>query len=187
MTKITATVHGTPNMADATRDAIGNMVQLAAKALVDPAPQHFVLLGGGEHLPYFLNNDDWNQYEWFWTVPKSAKKGDLAFIYLTAPVSAIVGRVELVEEPWFHVDGFFDNPKMKNKQVARIGNVTPLTGRTDLTMKSLRTLFGRDWPWLGYPRSHVRIPADILPPFLELINQSTASTESTTSTNSTEQ
>lgn len=137
--------------------------------------QHFVLLGGGEHLPYFLNHEDYNQYEWFWTVPKAAKKGDHGYIYLTAPVSGIVGRVTIVDDPWFHVDGFFDNPFLMNKQVAKISEVVTFTRRRYFTMKFLRRVFGRDWPWLTMPRSHVRIPEHILPAFLELATKGTCS------------
>lgn len=130
--------------------------------------QHFILLGSAHHHFYFKNHEAYKNQEWFWVVPKSAKKGDTAFIYLAAPLSRIVGRVSLIEEPFFHVTGIFENKKMQNKWCCRIGEVESFDEKPEITMRGLRHLFGNDWRWLSYPRSHAKIPAEILEPFLEL-------------------
>jgi hypothetical protein len=135
------------------------------------ARQHFILLGGAEHLEWFEDEETRDDYfDYFWTVPKTAKECDHAYIYLTAPVSRIVGSVLIAGEPFQQFeDTMFDNPKMKNKYCAKVYCTGYFPFDHNLTMSGLRTLFGKDWRWLAYPRGNVKIPDDILPAFEELI------------------
>lgn len=129
---------------------------------------YYILLGGPEHLDFFENNQNYSDARWFWTVPQSAKSGEAAFVYLTAPLSRIVGKVLLIGEPFYNVNEF-DNPKTQNRWMAEIQMVSYFKPKSDLTMSGLRALFP-DWRWLSYPRSKAKIPAEIVAPFLELIN-----------------
>ena len=131
--------------------------------------KYYVLLGGPEHLEYFQNPTKIKDEQWWWTVSPSAKIGETAFIYLTAPESRIVGRVELIGEPFHNVANIFENQKCDGKWMAPIGNVVYYPPRPELTMKGLRSLFGSDWAWLSYPRGKTTIPDHILTPFLELV------------------
>lgn len=129
-------------------------------------PSHYILLGGAEHLPFFENHENFQTEKWFWTVPKSAKIGDIGFVYLCAPVSRIVGQIEIIDEPFFNQHTF---PTWQNNWMSEIGNVKFFAPCGALTIKGLRALFP-DWSWLRYPRGKTRIPAEILTPLLELIN-----------------
>lgn len=128
----------------------------------------YILLGGAEHHRFFTNNADYSDQQWFWTVPKTARRGDLALVYLCAPVSAIVGSVEITAEPFYNVDMF---PAWKDNWMAEIGRVRYARSRPELGIKGLRELFP-DWGWLRYPRGKARIPAEIVPALLKLINRS---------------
>lgn len=131
---------------------------------------YYILLGGPEHLGFFEKYEEQSIAEqWFWTVPKDAKVDEAAFVYLTAPVSRIVGKVLLTGEPFYNINEF-ENPKTKNKWMAEIHCVGYFQPRRELTMQGLRRLFP-DWGWLSYPRGKTKIPADILQPFLELVGE----------------
>jgi hypothetical protein len=138
-------------------------------------PTYYVFLGGPETRWFDAHERDerFAAYKWYWTCLKNAKVGDQAFIYLTAPISRIVGKIEIVAEPFFHLDQtIFDNPKMANKYCAEVKYIESYELREDLTMKGLRRLFP-DWPWLTMPRSNTRIPKEFLSAFLELIQRPT--------------
>lgn len=134
---------------------------------------HFLLLGGPEHVDFFANYEEQSIAEqWFWSVPRCAKEGDAAFVYLTAPESRIVGKVLITGEPFYHLGNtMFDNPKTKDKWMAEIRAVAYYPPRHELTMRGLRSLFP-EWPWLSYPRSATKIPAGLLQPILELTKSS---------------
>lgn len=127
---------------------------------------YYIALGGPEHLDFFEHSADFTFDEWFWTVPKSAKLYDIAFVYLTAPISRIVGKVMLISATFFNV-AEFDNPKTQRKWMAKIACVGYFNPCPELTMRGLRSLFP-DWAWVSYPRSTTKIPDDIVPPLLEL-------------------
>lgn len=133
----------------------------------------YLLLGGPEHVDFFANYEEPSIAEqWFWTVPKDAKVGDVAFVYLTAPESRIVGKVLIIGEPFFHYGNtMFDNPKTKDKWMAEVYAVACYPPRPELTMRGLRSLFP-DWAWLSYPRSATKIPSELLQPILELTKAS---------------
>lgn len=128
---------------------------------------YYILLGSPEHLDFFENPAAYSDEQSYWTVPKSAKKGQEAFIYLCAPVSSIVGRVIIVEEPFFNVYTF---PDWADNWMAEISIMQEYTSRKDLHIKNLKSLFP-DWSWLRFPRNKTRIPSDIIVPFLELVEQ----------------
>jgi len=134
---------------------------------------YFILQGGAELLFWFRNHSHriGTSQQFFWTSPKTASKGDKAFIYLCAPESRIVAEVELIAEPFHNVGNMFENDIMRDKWCVEIGNAKYLEPRHELKMRGLRELFAIDWAWLRYPRGNTKIPADILQPFLELINQ----------------
>ena len=140
--------------------------------LIKPEGNYYILQGGPENLGYFEHNEDYQDEQWWWSGPKSAKPGDIAFIYLTAPVSRIVGRTEIMGEPFHNMAKIFDNPMMDNRWCVPVKVVIYYPHRFELTMAGLRSLFSKDWPWLRYPRGGTKIPAHILPPFLELIDSS---------------
>ena len=130
---------------------------------------YYVLLGGPEHLPFFERHAAFAGASWFWTTPKGAQVGDVAFVYMSAPVSRIVGRMEVKAPPFFHLGKtMFDNPQMSDQYVAEIGGVEYFPPRRELTIKGLRELFP-EWGWLRYPRSKTKIPTEVLKPFLELM------------------
>jgi hypothetical protein len=127
---------------------------------------YFILLGGAEHIDFFRENIFFENQQWFWTVPKKAKKGDIGFVYLCAPISRIVGEIELTAEPFYNTHLF---PRWENNWMAEIGNVKYFEPRPELKTKRLKELFP-DWGWLRYPRGKTQIPVDIVEPFLELMN-----------------
>lgn len=131
----------------------------------------YILQGGAELLFWFRDHSHriGNQNQLFWTSPKTAKKGEKAFIYLCAPESRIVAEVELIEEPFHNVGNMFRNEIMRDKWCIEIGKAKYFEPRNELTMKGLRALFAVDWGWLRYPRGNTTIPSDILPPLMELI------------------
>lgn len=136
----------------------------------DNKQSYYILLGGPEHLDFFEHNEDYVLEDWFWTVPQSAQIGDVAYVYLTAPLSRIVGRVVIIGKPFYNVCEF-DNPKTKNSWMAQINVVKYFKPQHELTMRGLRALFP-DWAWLSYPRGKTKIPTEILRPFLELTKAS---------------
>lgn len=126
---------------------------------------YFILLGGAEHFDFFSDNLSFADEQWFWTVPKTAQIGDTAFVYLCAPVSRIVGKIEVIAEPFYNINMF---PNWANNWMAEIQFVEYFEPRPELTLKRLKELF-EDWAWLRYPRGKTRIPAHIVQPFLELM------------------
>ena len=137
--------------------------------------EHYILLGGPEHVDYFKSYEEQSIAEqWFWSVPKAAKIDDAAFVYLTAPESRIVGKLLITGEPFFHCgNSMFDNPKTRDKWMAEVRAVGYYAPRPELTMRGLRALFP-EWPWLDYPRSATKIPAPLVQPLLELTSSASA-------------
>jgi hypothetical protein len=133
---------------------------------------HFIFQGGAENKIWFLNK----HYRaaagaWFWSAQKTAKVGDIAFIYLTAPLSRIVGKVEIKGEPFYNYPNRFENPIMLNRYCVEVEYKETFEIESELlTMKNLRKVFA-DWSYLRYPRGGVRIPDAIVPPFLELVGK----------------
>jgi len=130
---------------------------------------YYIILGGPEHLDFFEHNENHWMHRWFWTVPQTAKKGEFAFVYLTAPLSRIVGKVLLFGEPFYNICEF-DNPKTQNRWMAEIQVLQYFEPKSELTMSGLRALFP-DWRWLSYPRGKSKIPTEIVRPFLELMKK----------------
>lgn len=133
----------------------------------------FIFQGGATNVDFFhLTDAARRRLQYFWTCHRSAKRGDEAFIYLTAPLSRIVGRVELVGDPFVNFPDMFENPYMLNKTCVEIEFREYFDESLDLmTARNLKAVFGLDWGWTRYPRGATRIPADILPPFLELVGR----------------
>lgn len=133
----------------------------------------FIFQGGAENVNFFhLTDAARRRLQYFWTCHKGARKGDTAFIYLCAPLSRIVGRVELIGEPFENIPNMFQNPYMAGKLCVEIEFREYLDESLDLlTARNLKTLFGKDWGWSRYPRGATRIPDSILPPFLELVGR----------------
>ena len=131
---------------------------------------YYILMGGAEHLDFFEHNARYAGDQWFWTVPKGARAGEVGFVYLCAPVSRIVGRVEFIAKPFYNVGMF---PEWADQWMAEVGNVVYFPTRHELTIRGLRELFSADWGWPRYPRSKTIIPADIVQPFLELVKEAT--------------
>ncbi len=141
----------------------------------DQNKNYYILLGGPEHYDFFEHHERYSGDTWFWTMLKGARVGDICFVYMSAPVSRIVGQFEVTGEPFFHFgNSMFDSPKLRDQYVAEIGNVTFFESRPELTIKGLRQLF-HDWGWPRYPRSKIKIPAEIIKPFLELIRKTKGS------------
>ena len=126
---------------------------------------YYILLGGEEHFNFFKHNDLYTRSEWFWTSPKNALVGEVAFVYLRAPVSRIVGQFQFIGAPFYNTVFF---PRWSGHWMAQVHKVVYFEERPELTIKGMRELFP-EWGWLSYPRSKVKIPTEILPPFLELV------------------
>lgn len=133
-------------------------------------PKYYVLQGGPESLEFFENSQNFSDEEWYWTVPKKAEIGDLGLVYLTAPISRIVGQVEIVQNPFLNLGNVFDNPKMNGKYCAQVEFKKYFQFREDLTISGLRNLFP-EWSWLFMPRGNTRVPETLLKPILELITK----------------
>lgn len=129
--------------------------------------RYYVLVGGAENYDFFEHNRAYRKNKWFWTVPKTARPGELAFPYLLAPISRIVGQVKIMDAPFYN-HTMFDNPKMHHRWVAEIGDVKFFPEREELTNRGLRALFP-EWPWPHRPQGNVIIPVEIVKPFLELM------------------
>lgn len=124
-----------------------------------------ILIGGAENYDFIEHNDRYWHERRFWTVLKSTRMTETAFIYLRAPVSRIVGQVEIVGAPFYNVDRFTN---WKNRWMAEVGRVVYFFPKEELTLRGLRRIF-LDWPWLRYPRCNTMVPAAVLKPFMELM------------------
>lgn len=133
---------------------------------------YFILQGGAEHHGWFTHNEQWADYDAFWTVPKSAVIGDIGFVYLLAPLSRIVGKVEIITKPELNIGNVFSNEIMDGKWCAEIKFDASYPHHFDLTLNGMKKLFP-DWRWLKMPRGNTRIPEHIIEPFLEMINERT--------------
>ncbi|MDQ4121689.1 MAG: hypothetical protein M3209_09615 [Acidobacteriota bacterium] len=133
-------------------------------------PNHFILLGGKADFgaldgsKILEPNEDG---EIIWTVPKSAKTDDEVFIYITAPLSAIVARAKCAENSWLQEHPLSD---WQGYYMAELADVEIFPEEKRIAMKTLRSLFP-DWRWLSFPRQNVRVPQEFLQPFLELFDE----------------
>lgn len=126
---------------------------------------------GGPETEWLLKGDSpFDQY--FWTANKHVKVGEVAFIYLTAPISKIVAGVNIVAEPFFNPaeTSMFDNEFMFDKWCVEVGNTLYYGQHEGLSMRNMRTLFSLDWGWVRYPRGSTRVPDEIVSPFLEMLS-----------------
>jgi hypothetical protein len=137
---------------------------------------HYIFLGGPENLKYWIYQTERERSaQWFWSANKHVRPGDIGYIYLSAPLSRIVGEVDILAEPFFHhSQTMFDNPHMADKWCVEVGNPRYYGNRDDLSMKNLRKLFAVDWGWVRYPRGNTRVPDEILPALKELIGEKSA-------------
>jgi hypothetical protein len=126
---------------------------------------YFILVGNAEHLDWFESNPDYYGEKSFWTVPKPAKIGDEGFVYLCKPVSRIVGKVEIIAEPFFNIGMF---PDWANRWMAEIDFRESFSRRPELELQWLRKIFP-EWGWLKCPRQNTKVPAEVLELFLELV------------------
>jgi len=131
---------------------------------------YYILLGGAEHMSFIKNQDKYPDHQFFWTCPRTSKKGEQAFIYLCSPLSRIVGRVKFIGEPFHNVGDMFSGTNTKDKWMVEIGEIVFFEKRPEITIKGLRTIFP-EWGWLRFPRQNTRIPNDLLKPFLELMEK----------------
>ncbi|HEX3102556.1 MAG TPA: hypothetical protein VHQ01_12215 [Pyrinomonadaceae bacterium] len=126
---------------------------------------------GGPETEWLLEKDSpFDQY--FWTANKHVQVGEVAFIYLTAPISKIVAGVNILKEPFFNAaaTSMFDNEYMYDKWCVEVGNTHYYGQHEDLSMRNMRKLFSLDWGWVRYPRGSTRIPDEIVSPFLEMMS-----------------
>ncbi|HEX8564104.1 MAG TPA: hypothetical protein VF648_00450 [Pyrinomonadaceae bacterium] len=131
------------------------------------SPNHFILLGGAADFGHLdgskiLGADETDEFHW--TVPKTAKADDEVFIYITAPLSAIVARAKCAENAWLQEHPLSD---WQGYWMAELKDVEIFNEKKRIAMKLLRSLFP-DWRWLAFPRQNVRIPDEFIKPFLEL-------------------
>lgn len=131
---------------------------------------NFYIFQGGPETEWLLESD--SPFDtFFWTANKHVKKGEVAFIYLTAPISKIVAGVNIVGDPFFNpaATSMFDNPFMFDKWCVEVGNTLYYGQHEELSMRNMRKLFAADWGWVRYPRGSTRIPDEIVSPFLEMM------------------
>lgn len=128
------------------------------------------LFQGGAETEWLIEDGDF--YQFFWTANKHVEVGDVALIYLTAPISGIVGTVRILGKPFFNhaATSMFNNEFMHDKWCVEVGEALYIGRHEDLTIRNLRKLFAVDWGWVRYPRGSTRIPADIVGPLLELLS-----------------
>lgn len=132
---------------------------------------NFWLFQGGAEVEWLLQEDSpFDTY--FWTANKHVKKGDIALIYLTAPLSRIMANVRIVGEPFFNpaATSMFDNPFMYDKWCVEVGETLYHGSHDELSIRNLRKIFSDDWGWVRYPRGSTRIPKEIEKPLLELLS-----------------
>ena len=126
---------------------------------------------GGPETEWLLQKD--SPFDtFFWTANKNVAAGEVAFIYLTAPISKIIAGVNILKEPFFNPaeTSMFDNPFMFNKWCVEVGNALYYGQHDDLSIANMRKLFSFDWGWVRYPRGSTRIPDEIVNPFLEMLS-----------------
>ena len=129
------------------------------------------LFQGGPETEWLLQEDSpFDQY--FWTANKHVKKGEIALIYLTAPLSRIVATARIVGEPFFNpaATSMFDNPFMFDKWCVELSETVYLGSHDELSIANLRKLFSLDWGWVRYPRGSTRIPDQLISPIQELLS-----------------
>lgn len=131
---------------------------------------NFWLFQGGPETEWLLEEDSPFK-RFFWTANKNVKKGEIAFIYLTAPLSRIMATVRIVGDPFFNSGetSMFDNPFMNDKWCVEVGETVYLGSHDELSIANLRKLFSVDWGWVRYPRGSTRIPDDVVYPLSELM------------------
>lgn len=132
---------------------------------------NFWLFQGGPETEWLLEDD--SPFErFFWTANKHVQKGDVALIYLTAPLSRIVSTVRIVGAPFFNAaaTSMFDNPFMYDKWCVEVGEAVHLGSHDELSIANLRKLFSLDWGWVRYPRGSTRIPDEIVPLIEQLLS-----------------
>ena len=133
----------------------------------------YIFQGGPENLRWWLKNDEYHRdHQSFWSANKHVRPSDVVFIYLTAPLSRIVGTVSVLGDPFFNprANSMFLNPHMLEKWCVEVGYPFYFGDHEELKLSNLRRLFGADWGWVRYPRGNTRIPNEIVSPFLELIS-----------------
>ena len=85
---------------------------------------YWIFIGGPENLRHWEARRLHDGQQWFWTANKRVRSGDTGFIYLTAPLSRIIGEVDIVGEPFFnHAEGgMFSNRYMLDKWCVEVAN-----------------------------------------------------------------
>lgn len=124
----------------------------------------YVCLGSPQHLPD-LRGLSYPDESVYWTIKKTAKKGDKAIFYLTAPVSAVVGFGSIIDDPW-------EEPKSewKEKNFTEINRIRIFDENQFITNRQIRELFP-EWRFMLQPRQSVAMLADIQQPFWELLSE----------------
>lgn len=102
-----------------------------------------------------------------WTVKNSCSKGNLAVFYLTTPISAIVGYGQIISEPWFESQSFW-----QDKYFAEIDKIVMFKKEKFIQIKTLRNLFP-EWRYWLQPRQSVFVPEQLTKPFTELLENKT--------------
>lgn len=103
-----------------------------------------------------------------WTVLKNARHADRVFFYFVGPISAIVGDGVIAGDVWTN-DEFGSD--WEGYPMAEIKNISLYD--EPIPVKVLRSMFRRDWRHWKYPVCNREVPlrADVLRPFLELVEQ----------------
>lgn len=130
------------------------------------------LFQGGAETEWLLKADESGFDQFFWTANKNVCVGDVALIYLTAPLSAIIATVQIIGEPFFNpaATSMFNNSFMYDKWCVEVGKAFYLGRHDELTIANLRRLFATDWGWVRYPRGSTRIPEHMIPLLQDLMS-----------------
>jgi hypothetical protein len=123
---------------------------------------YFILLGSIDDSTCLVTDADV-----VWTSHKAANPDDVVFFYITAPVSAIVASGIVEGDYWLNedIESRWEGKLMNEISILR-GIDSP---KPHVSMRRLREIFP-EWNWLRYPRQNTQIPADLIEPFLELMN-----------------
>lgn len=129
------------------------------------------ILQGGPEVEWIFADDQYDLDHCYWTCPKSITKGGVALVYLTSPISSIIGSASVGGEPFFNsaATSMFDNAYMNDKWCVRLDGLIYLGRHAELSMANLRSLFEADWGRVRYPRGSTRVPDDIEPVLLGLL------------------